>query len=504
MGFFAALLGTVQSIFRIGGPGGIGWSVNASALECVDASNSFAVVRGAPALGAHDFVTLGSMPGGVVSLEAFGAVGDGVHDDGPALTAALAALAVAGGGAIQLGADRTYLVSSGAPYSVPGNASVVGYGETSILKSTANATVLQISGDYVALRDFWLQGSGAGAAQSGVVNGTASANSGFCNFRATNVRMSSFGQYGMFLQNTNLSTSNFHGPQVTACLAEICTSAGFYCLTAEYTVFTGCAGRNCTGPGLLVQAGNVLWTGGDLTANGYGVKVINGTNPGHGVVSGANINHNTYGIWVDTGVNVGESFVGCHIYDDIWLVGCTGVNFHSCLIGSADVVFEGSIGTYFSACRWAQQCNIFDSYLGNTSTQFFEPNQMLYDGTPQAGVGANLIDNSRLTANVGISVEASLLVGFFTQAMADADQVISAANSKNNLFVTTGVNTGVRALTLTTPPAVGALKIVRCNCTGNGITVQFLSGAATATIAPATAAVIYGDGTNAQILLLGS
>jgi hypothetical protein len=88
--------------------------------------------------------------------------------------------------------------------------------------------------------------------------------------------------------------------------------------------------------------------------------------------------------------------------------------------------------------------------------------------------------------------------------MADAPQTLTAAQSASNMVITTGANTAVRALTVARPPTSGTMLFVRNNCSVNGITVQFSSGTATATILPSTSALVYGDGTNAQILMVGT
>lgn len=106
------------------------------------------------------------------------------------------------------------------------------------------------------------------------------------------------------------------------------------------------------------------------------------------------------------------------------------------------------------------------------------------------------------TTEFGLST--SLVGGFHTQAMADAPQTISAANSVKTCIRTTGANTLVRALTISTAPTEGVLKLVRNDCTGSGITVQFSSGAATGTILPGTSAWVAGNGTNAFIMMLGT
>ncbi len=121
-----------------------------------------------------------------------------------------------------------------------------------------------------------------------------------------------------------------------------------------------------------------------------------------------------------------------------------------------------------------------------------------------AGSPLNLTSGSGSTAYGPVALVGHANVGFFTQAMGDAPQTISAANSIKNMILCTGNNTGIRALTLTRPPTAGAMVIVRNNCTGFGVTVQFSSGSATATIVTGTSALIAGDGTNAVIMMSGA
>jgi hypothetical protein len=63
-GLFSRLAGTLATFFQIGGPGNSGWSApDATHLENRTAAAAFAVTRGAPPVGANDYVTLGSLTG---------------------------------------------------------------------------------------------------------------------------------------------------------------------------------------------------------------------------------------------------------------------------------------------------------------------------------------------------------------------------------------------------------------------------------------------------------
>jgi hypothetical protein len=114
---------------------------------------------------------------------------------------------------------------------------------------------------------------------------------------------------------------------------------------------------------------------------------------------------------------------------------------------------------------------------------------------------AHLIAFDATGASVNPTYDTS---GFFTQAMADSPQTIPPLNAIGDCFVTTGINSAVRQLTVDRTPAKGTKIIIRNNCTVFGITVAFVTGAPTATIPPGTSALVVGDGTNAFILMSGT
>lgn len=79
--------------------------------------------------------------GGSVTPEQYGAIGDGVHDDAPAIRAAMVAAGAAGGGVVQLSANKTYLLASyssvgngGALINPYSNVTLQGVGSSSVLK----------------------------------------------------------------------------------------------------------------------------------------------------------------------------------------------------------------------------------------------------------------------------------------------------------------------------------------------------------------------------------
>lgn len=93
---------------------------------------------------------------------------------------------------------------------------------------------------------------------------------------------------------------------------------------AEYTTWTN---WNASGNdvGETVGAGNTVTNGGSIVDNTVGVKLIGGTNHGHGIHSGVQINHNGKNL-VATDVALGHTFADCHWYDgDIELTNCAGI-----------------------------------------------------------------------------------------------------------------------------------------------------------------------------------
>lgn len=102
-----------------------------------------------------------------VTHPAYGAVGDGVIDDGPAFRAAASAISSAGGGTIFVPAtSSSYLIDSTPLIDLPSNSSIVGTGRASLLKRGPNygsQILLRINGSsHVAVRDLACDFNNAG------------------------------------------------------------------------------------------------------------------------------------------------------------------------------------------------------------------------------------------------------------------------------------------------------------------------------------------------------
>lgn len=157
--------------------------------------------------------------------------------------------------------------------------------------------------------------------------------------------------------------------------------------------------------------------------------------------------------------------------------------------------------------------NLDFNVFASTSNNFNFGDDNFSSGTLKSGSAIDLnINGSTATEWLGTRIIALLPFkgngagspftghGFFTQAMGDGNVTISNANSANHIYIVTGTNTGVRALTIGCTPTTGAWKIVSNQCVGFGITVQFSTGAPTATIPIGKSAIVYGDGTDAQLI----
>lgn len=316
---------------------------------------------------------------GTFSLEQYGAVGDGVTSDQAAWTAAMAAITAAGGGTLILGA-KTYLISGNA--ILPAGTTIVGQGVSSTLKTTSDAPVIKVQNARCALYNFRILGNLTGTSQTGVLVGDpAVANSCPVDFMANSVYATQLGAWGFVFNQNYLA---FQGPDITACVADNCGAGGFWSYLAEYVTFANCQSVNHGAGGgspigFRVQAGNLMWTGGNITHCGLGVVVEDGGNAAHGIVVGASINHCGLPVKVNGtgGITAGMTFDSCHMYaGDIWLVTCSGITFRNCTIDVSDWIFQGSLGTVISSCKLpgVNPNAIIDSYLGATSSTVWDGN----------------------------------------------------------------------------------------------------------------------------------
>ena len=324
-------------------------------------------------------LTLGAW--GTVTLEQFGAIGDGVTDDTAAYISA-----VASGKTILLGA-RTYLVNGTAGWAIasittPGQG-IIGVGDQSVLKTTSNYAVVDASSGagLNVFKNFRILGNSTGAAQHGITTGHDSAGTGQSRIEIEGVTCEALGGRGFSLEYTSIS---FLGPRLTNCLAFGCLGYGFYFAVSDYVTCTNCVAMNCGPGGVYSATGNLMWTGGAITANtsgsGYGILWDVSGNDGHSQIVGCEINHNTIAIKVNAIVN-GLSFVGCNVYYgtiDCSLTTASPVVFKQCFVDVTSVTGASSgVGTVrFDDCVWPM-ANA-NTFAGQVSAN---PGNVKIDGT---------------------------------------------------------------------------------------------------------------------------
>lgn len=315
---------------------------------------------------------------GTTTLEEYGAVGDGVTDDSAALAAAFAVLATGTRCTLRLGA-RTYLVPTGG--TVPSGAAIIGEGHTSVLKTNVGTPVLTIGAvNDILLQNFKILGNGAVATEAhGIKMGVSGvANSGPQRVTLSNVFVEGMWASGFYYANNPLT--NHEGPKFGGCTAKGAQYGFRFADRGEYASLVGCK-AHANGTGLMIAAGNVTWTGGDINNNTTGVNIAAGTNDGHGIISGANINHNSINNVAAGAIVNGHTFSGCHIYGgNITLTSSVGVRFLGGAISATNMTFDGSTGTRLLDVTFAIAPNVVDNANGHPSTTQWS-NCRALDGT---------------------------------------------------------------------------------------------------------------------------
>lgn len=248
-----------------------------------------------------------------VNVKDYGARGDGITDDAPAIQAAVTAVSATGGGTLYLPAGR-YLLN--AVLNWASGVNMVGAGDqVSILQST-NPNLDCITGtdlSDVTLQSLQLSGPGRGFGSGVRLTRYSAPATASITLRDTLVQ--SFGGDGVFCHQLAASTLQrvrvrncggvgFHlqAPQDTVlggastaligCSAEGCVVAGFWLVGMAYTSLTSCAAQgspigyraeSCTAVALTAcgaeqcTTGLTVYGGKGVTANGFMTKASDGT-----------------------------------------------------------------------------------------------------------------------------------------------------------------------------------------------------------------------------------
>lgn len=336
----------------------------------------------------------------IVGLEQFGAKGDGATNDSAAMTSAVAA--ISGGGVIQLGCNKTYLIGASSPYTLANNNSIVGCGQTSILSTVTNQPVIVAKAEGVRLAHFKILGNATGASQDGIRSWSGT--SGVSDWIAEDVEVNNVGGTGFYIYYGGPVTNV--GPQLIACRAIANTTAGFVTGT-EYTVGIGNIARG-NGRGFEIDAGNVTWTGGAITSNTTGIYQTGGGNDGHGVVSGVLINHNTNAITIGAVGGLANGMVYANnqvFYGAIALTNAHDVRFQNSTIDVDSLTFTTSAGTTFDGDTWANSCCA--NTITNTSSTTLATGQNL----DLTGAPSSVVRGSGWTLNMPTTLRGAFTSG---------------------------------------------------------------------------------------------
>jgi len=287
-----------------------------------------------------------------VTPEQYGAVGDGVTNDVVAIQAAIDS------GFPVYFSKKNYRVNS--QLNVPQDAILFGSGYASIISTTSNINIINVTGTNVTIDTLTFVGNNSGGAQVGI--------------RQAGVLFTTL-LYGLRVNNCNFINLNFAGIHSTNTPGTASTHEGairgdnnFFtgCGTGlligdrtEYCVFTRTKAVTC-GVGIYNIGGNNQYLGGSLTTcTSHGFRADTGANDGKFSVVGFSINHNAVGV-LCFGLLNGCIFDSCSILasttNPINIATSTGVFFNNCDIsGSGNITLTGNIYPYgFKNCRWVQ------------------------------------------------------------------------------------------------------------------------------------------------------
>lgn len=268
----------------------------------------------------------------MVHIKDFGAVCDGVTDDSAAWARAVAT----GKRAIDARGMSTAILTQ---LNLASNQTLLLAGANIITAGTALKTM-----NAVSINNFNLVGPFKITGDLVTNPGTAVTSCGIyvedcARYRIDSPTVVNIKGYGIRAEpGSSISTRSDHGvitnPRIDSCVwgwHDTVGSGGEYCTIVNMHV------TQCAEAGIETAAGSINWLGGHCVDNlKDGVRMVGGSNNGHGSFTGMNINHNVqYNVYCDSVTN-GETFTGCHIYAN----GTTGAG-AIYLKNSKGVVFEG-------------------------------------------------------------------------------------------------------------------------------------------------------------------
>ena len=327
-----------------------------------------------------------------VTPQQYGAVGDGVTNDSAAIAAAIAT----GKEVYFGGANFVYLVNSG--FTLNYGQAIHGFGAT--IKTTSAINVITMA-DNCRVTGLKFLGNNGSTSQNAIyIYGVSRTQVDGCQFK-------NFGGAGYHVQQI---VGNHQGNTCFGNSFQGCNYGINIAERGEYTTITGCNVDTCT-VGIRIIGGNTTVAGCVSSDCTTGLYIGRGSNDAHGSVTGCLINHSTqYAVKCDNPSVNDFRISDCEFYyGDIWMYRSTGMSFANCTFGSnPNFYFQGSIDTYFEACRFVTIPTINNDYLGEASkTHYIDTQQPSTSGQSPTDINGGFVQ-VQLAANgsagAGISI----------------------------------------------------------------------------------------------------
>lgn len=189
-----------------------------------------------------------------------------------------------------------------------------GYGPASRVQSLQDIRLFEITGNNITIQDFEIGGYGGATEQYGVYMGGTGPNdlTTYYGISILNVYFDQPKTAGLFVRY-NVPANFRVGVTAINCRTLGCDWGYVTEERGEYNLFMACHAYENTLGGWLNRGGNNSWSGGSITYNPIGIKLVGGVNDGHNHMQGATINHNAVSVMAD-GLSNGYEFNGCDIH----------------------------------------------------------------------------------------------------------------------------------------------------------------------------------------------